>query len=146
MKRLVCLGVYFLMGTSIWAFPWSIPLCEESGTWCRNSNSGQSAFKGWEQLSSTGFGSPYHKHISVPVEHILARPHVLAGVLMLSGEIEEVLDVILNASGRDAALVQLESDYGLSETQAQGILEMPLDQLTVDGLKVLEEEYRSYVN
>ena len=146
MKRLVFLGAGLLLCTTVMAFPWSTPPCGESETWCRNSNSGQSAFKGWEQLSSTGFRSPYHKHISVPVEHILARPHVLAGVLRLSGEIEEVLDVILNASGRNAALVQLESDYGLSEIQAQGILEMPLDQLTVDGLKVLEEEYRSYVN
>ena len=76
----------------------------------------------------------------------MARPHVLEGVLRLSGDIEEVLNVILNASGRDAALVQLESDYGLSEIQAQGILEMPLDQLTVNGLKVLEAEYLNYIN
>ena len=96
--------------------------------------------------SYLGVGSPYHKHIAVPVEHILARPHILAGVLGLSREIEEVVELILDASSREAAADQLKSDYGLSETQALGILDMPLEQLTVDGLEALELEYRSYVN
>ena len=80
------------------------------------------------------------------MEHILARPHILAGVLGLSREIEEVVELILEASSREAAADQLKSDYGLSETQALGILDMPLEQLTVDGLEELELEYRSYVN
>ena len=64
----------------------------------------------------------------------------------LSREIEEVVELILDASSREAAADQLKSDYGLSETQALGILDMPLEQLTVDGLEELELEYRSYVN
>ena len=64
----------------------------------------------------------------------------------LSREIEEVVELILEASSREAAADQLKSDYGLSETQALGILDMPLEQLTVDGLEALELEYRSYVN
>ena len=146
MKHFVSLGAALLLGSVVMAFPWSTPPCEESGTWCRDSNSGQSAFNGWQQLPSSGFGSPYHKHIAVPVEHILARPHILAGVLGLSREIEEVVELILEASSREAAADQLKSDYGLSETQAIGILDMPLEQLTVDGLEALELEYRSYVN
>ena len=70
----------------------------------------------------------------------------LAGVLGLSREIEEVVELILEASSREAAADQLKSDYGLSEIQALGILDMPLEQLTVDGLEALELEYRSYVN
>ena len=64
----------------------------------------------------------------------------------LSREIEGVVELILEASSREAAADQLNSDYGLSETQALGILDMPLEQLTVDGLEALELEYRSYVN
>ena len=64
----------------------------------------------------------------------------------LSREIEEVVELILEASSREAAADQLKSDYGLSEIQALGILDMPLEQLTVDGLEALELEYRSYVN
>ena len=57
-----------------------------------------------------------------------------------------MVELILEASSREAAADQLKSDYGLSETQALGILDMPLEQLTVDGLEELELEYRSYVN
>ena len=146
MKRIVLLKIAIFLGSSIMAFPWSTPPCERSEEWCRNSNSGQSAFSGWVQLSSSGFGSPYHKHISVPVEHILERPHVLAGVLGLSGKIDDVLDLILNASDRESAIEELQSDYGLSMIQAKGILNMPLQHLTEDGMKVLSNEYRSYVN
>ena len=146
MKRLVVLKITMFLGSSLMAFPWSLPPCEESGKWCRDSKSGQSAFSGWVQLSSSGFGSPYHKHISVPVEHILERPSVLAGVLGLSGKIDDVLDLILNASDRESALEELQSDYGLSLIQAKGILDMPLEHLTEDGMKVLSDEYRSYVN
>ena len=128
------------------AFPWSTPSCEESGKWCRDFNSGQSAFSGWVKLSSSGFGSPYHKHISVPVEHILERPHVLAGVIGLSGKIDDVLVLIRNASDRESALEELQADYGLSPIQAKGILNMPLQHLTEDGMKLLSDEYRSYIN
>ena len=67
-------------------------------------------------------------------------------ILFYNFEIEEVVELILEASSREAAADQLKSDYGLSEIQALGILDMPLEQLTVDGLEALELEYRSYVN
>jgi hypothetical protein len=146
MKRLVVLKIAMFLCSSLMAFPWSTPLCERSGKWCHDSNSGQSAFSGWVQMSSSGFGSPYHKHISVPVEHILERPHVLAGVLGLSRKIDNVLDMILKASNRESALDQLQSDYGLSLIQAEGILDMPLQHLTENGIKVLSDEYRGYVD
>ena len=58
MKQFVSLGAALLLGSALMAFPWSTPPCEESGTWCRDSNSGQSAFNGWQPVSYTHLTLP----------------------------------------------------------------------------------------
>lgn len=145
MKHLFFICVYLVAGFSAWAFPWDNPLCAIEDTWCRNYRSGFSSFNSWNMLPSSGYGSPYHKHERVPVEHILPRPHILSGLFGLGSRIEEAVGMILDAESRLKAVGQLQSEYGLTELQAIGILELPLEHFTENGLAVLRKEYLTFI-
>ena len=145
MKRLFFVCVYMSAGFSAWAFPWNTPSCALEDTWCRDNRSGFSSFSSWSSLPSSGYGSPYQKHERVPVEHILPRPHILSGLFGLGSRIENAVEMILEAESPQMAVEQLQSEYGLTDLQARGILNLPLELLTEDGLAVLRKEYLTFL-
>jgi DNA gyrase subunit A len=75
-----------------------------------------------------------------------ARAHILEGYLIALDHIDEVIKVIRGSKDEPTAKAQLMSKFGLSEIQAQAILEMQLRRLTglerskiEDELKMLRE-------
>ena len=145
MKRLFFVFVYMAAGFSVWSFPWNTPSCALENIWCHDNRSGLSSFSSWSNLPSSGYGSPYQKHERVPLEHILPRPHILSGLFGLGSRIEDAVEMILEAESRQMAVEQLQSEYGLTKLQARGILNLPLERLTEDGLSLLREEYLTYI-
>lgn len=68
------------------------------------------------------------------------RAHILEGLKIALENIDEVIKIIKEAENVPQAKVNLESRFGLSETQSQAILDMRLQRLTsLETRKVLEE-------
>ncbi|MGD9780854.1 MAG: DNA gyrase subunit A [Kiritimatiellia bacterium] len=59
-----------------------------------------------------------------------ARAHILEGLLIALDHLDEVVRIIRSSNNRDVAKVQLMGRFGLSELQANAILDMRLYQLT----------------
>ncbi|MDD2240917.1 MAG: DNA gyrase subunit A [Kiritimatiellae bacterium] len=70
-----------------------------------------------------------------------ARAHILEGLLIAQDHLDEVVRLIRASSNRDEARVQLIGRFGLSELQANAILDMRLYQLTGLERDKLEGEY-----
>ncbi len=70
-----------------------------------------------------------------------ARLHILEGLRIALDNIEEVIKVIRASDSTAEAREQLQARFGLSEIQAQQILDMPLRRLTGLERQAIEEEY-----
>ena len=71
-----------------------------------------------------------------------ARAHILEGLKIALGHIDEVIKLIRAAADGKVAKEQLMERFSLSEIQAQAILDMRLQRLTGLEREKIEEEYR----
>jgi len=71
-----------------------------------------------------------------------ARAHILEGYLKALDHLDEVVKLIRKSNSREEAKTQLIAKYGLSEKQAQAVLELKLYQLTGLEREKLENEYK----
>ena len=69
------------------------------------------------------------------------RAHVLEGYLIALDNLDEVIALIRAADDTDAARTALQERFGLSEIQAQAILDLRLRALTGLERKRVEDEY-----
>lgn len=71
-----------------------------------------------------------------------ARLHIVTGLLKAISMIDEVIDIIRHSQNTESARHNLMKKIGLSEVQANAILEMPLRRLTSLERKKLEDEQK----
>ena len=69
------------------------------------------------------------------------RAHILAGLLVALGSLDEVIALIKNSKTTDEARLGLMSKFGLDIDQANAILEMQLRRLTGLEQDKLKSEY-----
>ncbi len=70
-----------------------------------------------------------------------ARAHILEGLLIALDNIDEIVKIIRSSANTGEAKIQLMERFGLSEKQAQAILDMRLARLTGLERERLQEEY-----
>jgi len=70
-----------------------------------------------------------------------ARAHILEGLLIALDNIDEIVRIIRGSANTGEAKVQLMERFGLSDKQAQAILDMRLARLTGLERERLQEEY-----
>ena len=70
------------------------------------------------------------------------RQHILAGLLIAIGNLDEVIETIRAAVDADDARTQLMARFGLTEVQATAILDMQLRRLAALERQKIEDEYR----
>jgi DNA gyrase subunit A len=70
------------------------------------------------------------------------RAHILEGLRIAQHNIEEVIRIIRGSSSPDLAKESLRSAFGLSEIQAQAIVDMRLRSITGLEIDKIENEYR----
>lgn len=70
------------------------------------------------------------------------RAHIVEGLLIALDNIDEVVQIIRGSADVEAARVSLMERFGLSEVQAQHILNMPLRRLTALETDELRSEYQ----
>jgi len=75
------------------------------------------------------------------LEKARARAHILEGLLIALGKLDEVISLIRHAPDVDTARARLIRRFRLSEVQAQSILEMQLRRLAALEQKKIEQEY-----
>ena len=71
-----------------------------------------------------------------------SRAHLLAGYRIALDAIDDVVDLIKQAPDSDTARQELIASYGLSEKQAEAILNMQLKRLTALERDKIDDEYR----
>ncbi len=71
------------------------------------------------------------------------RAHILEGLRIALNFLDRVIQIIRGAEDADAAKAQLMSELGLSELQAQAILDMQLRRLAALERQKIEEEYKA---
>ncbi len=71
-----------------------------------------------------------------------ARAHILEGYLKALDHLDEVVKIIRASSNRDAARTELMLRYGLSEKQANAVLDLRLYQLTGLEAEKIDAEYK----
>ncbi|MBX7065952.1 MAG: DNA topoisomerase (ATP-hydrolyzing) subunit A [Parachlamydiales bacterium] len=71
-----------------------------------------------------------------------ARAHILEGYLKALDHLDEVVKVIRASSNRDAARTELMMRFGLSEKQANAVLDLRLYQLTGLEAEKIDAEYK----
>jgi len=76
------------------------------------------------------------------LDKALARAHILEGLRIAIDNLEDVVKVIRQSADRNQARAELMSRFGLSEIQANAILEMRLYQLTGLERDKIEAEYK----
>ena len=69
------------------------------------------------------------------------REHILAGLLIALGNLDEVIALIRKSRSADTARTNLISRFKLSELQAQAILNMPLRRLAALESRQIKEEH-----
>ena len=69
------------------------------------------------------------------------RQHILAGLLIAIGNLDEVIQTIRRAADADDARGQLMTRFGLTELQATAILDMQLRRLAALERQKIEDEY-----
>ena len=75
------------------------------------------------------------------LDKAMARAHILEGLLIALDRIDEVIDLIRSSATPPIAREGLMTTFGLSEKQAQAILDMRLQRLTGLERDKLQEEY-----
>ena len=76
------------------------------------------------------------------LEKAKARAHILEGYLVALKNLDEVIQIIRNASDVETARAKLMKRYKLTELQANAILEMQLRRLAALERKKIETEYK----
>jgi DNA gyrase subunit A len=71
-----------------------------------------------------------------------ARAHILEGYLKALDHLDEVVKVIRASSNRDSARVELMSRFGLTEKQANAVLDLRLYQLTGLEYEKIDSEHK----
>jgi len=79
------------------------------------------------------------------LEKAKARAHLLEGLRIALQFLDEVIALIRQAPDAETAKAQLMERFGLTEVQAQAILDMPLRRLAALERQRLEEEYQGLV-
>jgi DNA gyrase subunit A len=74
------------------------------------------------------------------LEKAEARAHILEGLLIAQDNIDEVVRIIRGSATQEVARTRLMESFGLSELQAQAILEMRLGRLTALDRDTLRQE------
>ena len=70
-----------------------------------------------------------------------ARMHIVSGLMIAVNNLDEVVEIIKTSANRAEANPRLRERFGLSEIQADAILEMRLHQLTGLAIENLQNEY-----
>ncbi|MBB1062501.1 DNA gyrase subunit A [Limosilactobacillus fastidiosus] len=70
------------------------------------------------------------------------RAHIVAGLRIALDHIDEIINIIRNSQTSEVAKNQLMGNYGLSDRQAQAILDMRLVRLTGLEREKIEAEYK----
>jgi len=76
------------------------------------------------------------------LDKALRRQHILAGLLIAIGHLDEVIRTIRAAADADDARAQLMARFGLTEVQATAILDMQLRRLAALERQKIEDEHR----
>jgi DNA gyrase subunit A len=76
------------------------------------------------------------------LDKALARGHILEGLLKALAQIEDIIETIRRADDTSAAREQLIERFGLTEVQANAILDMQLRRLAALERQKIEDEYR----
>ncbi len=71
------------------------------------------------------------------------RAHILEGLVIALADIDEVIKLIKESSDKVEASIKLQENYGLTEIQAQAILDMRLQRLTGLEVQKIKEELES---
>ncbi|GMV39216.1 MAG: DNA gyrase subunit A [Myxococcales bacterium] len=71
-----------------------------------------------------------------------ARAHILQGYLIALENIDEVVEIIKTSADTEQARLRLMARFGLSERQAQAILDLRLSRLTGLEREKIEQEYQ----
>ena len=79
------------------------------------------------------------------LDKAMARAHILEGLLIALDRIDEVIDLIRSSATPPIAREGLMTTFGLSEKQAQAILDMRLQRLTGLERDKLQDEYNALV-
>ena len=77
------------------------------------------------------------------LEKALEKEHILEGLVIALNNVDEVIKIIKASQDKNDANVKLCERFGLSERQANAILEMRLQRLTSLEVYKIEEELRS---
>jgi len=77
------------------------------------------------------------------LDHALKRAHILEGLKIAIDKIDQIIKTIRGSKSAADAKVALMKIFGLSEIQAQAILEMQLQRLTALERSKIEEEYKA---
>ncbi len=75
------------------------------------------------------------------LEQARAREHILAGLMVAVNHLDEVIALIRASKNPKEAKEQLMNRFGLSDVQAQAILDMRLQRLTGLEIEALRKEY-----
>ena len=75
------------------------------------------------------------------LEQAQAREHILAGLMVAVNHLDEVIALIRKSKSPKEAKEQLIARFGLTEIQAQAILDMRLQRLTGLEIEALRKEY-----
>lgn len=75
------------------------------------------------------------------LEQAKAREHILAGLMVAVNHLDEVIALIRASKNPREAKEQLQNRFGLTEIQAQAILDMRLQRLTGLEIEALRREY-----
>ncbi len=81
------------------------------------------------------------RRLKYELRNAVRRAHVLEGYLIALDNIEELILLIRGSDSTDAARTGLMERFGLSEIQAQAILDMRLARLTGLARKEIEDEF-----
>jgi DNA gyrase subunit A len=76
------------------------------------------------------------------LEKARERAHILAGLLIALDHLDEVIDLIRNSPDVETARERLMERFGLSERQANAILDMQLRRLAALERRKIEDEHR----
>lgn len=80
------------------------------------------------------------------LDKALKRQHILEGLLIALDNLDAVIATIRQASDADEARGQLVSRFGLSEAQANAILDMQLRRLAALERQKIQDEYQEITN
>ncbi|MDX1689342.1 MAG: DNA gyrase subunit A, partial [Candidatus Promineifilaceae bacterium] len=75
------------------------------------------------------------------LDKALRRQHILEGLLIALDHLDDVIETIRNAEDVESARAQLMEKFGLSEEQANAILDMQLRRLAALERQKIQEEY-----